>query len=47
MLRGLFSTRLGGRATDREVARHVVSEHPEAMDILANYDPDDENPPPK
>jgi antitoxin component of MazEF toxin-antitoxin module len=31
----------------RQVARRVVREHPEAMDILANYDPDDENPPPK
>jgi hypothetical protein len=28
----------------RQVARRVVNDHPEAMDILANYDPDDGNP---
>jgi antitoxin component of MazEF toxin-antitoxin module len=27
----------------RQIATRVVSEHPEAMDILAGYDPDDEN----
>lgn len=26
----------------RRTAEHVVSEHREAMDVLANYDPDDE-----
>jgi antitoxin component of MazEF toxin-antitoxin module len=29
----------------RQIADRVVSEHPEAMDILANYDPDDETSP--
>jgi antitoxin component of MazEF toxin-antitoxin module len=27
----------------RQIAARVVSEHPEAMEILAGYDPDDEN----
>ncbi len=27
----------------RQIATRVVSEHPEAMEILANYNPDDEN----
>jgi hypothetical protein len=26
----------------RQIAGRVVSEHPEAMEILANYDPDDD-----
>jgi hypothetical protein len=29
----------------RQVADRLVAQHPEAMDILANYDPDDENAP--
>jgi hypothetical protein len=29
----------------REIANRVVSEHPEAMEILANHDPDDESSP--
>lgn len=37
-LRILPTDRLRERV--REIATRVVSEHPEAMDILANYDPD-------
>jgi antitoxin component of MazEF toxin-antitoxin module len=29
----------------REIANRVVSEHPEAMEILANHNPDDESTP--
>jgi antitoxin component of MazEF toxin-antitoxin module len=29
----------------RRVAKRVVSDHPEAMEILANHDPDDESRP--
>jgi antitoxin component of MazEF toxin-antitoxin module len=29
----------------RQIADRVVGEHPEAMDILANHNPDDETPP--
>ncbi|HUA48205.1 MAG TPA: hypothetical protein VMA77_23400 [Solirubrobacteraceae bacterium] len=39
-LRILPTDRLRERV--REIASRVVSEHPEPMDILANYDPDDE-----
>ncbi|MEA2630873.1 MAG: hypothetical protein QOE66_1092 [Chloroflexota bacterium] len=31
------------RARVRQIATRVVSEHPDAMEILARYDPDDEN----
>jgi hypothetical protein len=27
------------------IASRIVSEHPEAMDILAHYDPDDDSSP--
>jgi antitoxin component of MazEF toxin-antitoxin module len=30
----------------RQIATRVVSEHPEAMEILANHNPDDIEPPP-
>jgi antitoxin component of MazEF toxin-antitoxin module len=39
-LRILPTDRLRDRV--REIAVRVVSEHPEAMEILANYDPDDD-----
>ena len=29
----------------RQIADRVVSEHPEAMEILANHDPDEPSPP--
>jgi hypothetical protein len=29
------------RAQIRQIATRVVAEHPEAMEILANHDPDD------
>lgn len=38
-LRILPTDRLRDRV--REIAARVVSEHPEAMEILADYDPDD------
>jgi antitoxin component of MazEF toxin-antitoxin module len=29
----------------RQIADRIVTEHPEAMDVLANYNPDDESAP--